>query len=43
MQQDPGERDSDPTGDLPVGVWESLAKVWVGGSFLQAFFRGHEL
>ena len=25
--------------DLPVGVWESLAEVWVGGGLLQGW--GH--
>ena len=30
VQQDPGERNSDPTGDFPVGVRESPVKVWVG-------------
>ena len=29
VHQDPGERSSDPAGALPVGVRESLAKVWV--------------
>ena len=29
VHQDPGERNSASTGDLPVGVWESPAKVWV--------------
>ena len=35
VHQDPGERNSDSTGDLPVGVWKSPAKVWVGGGLLQ--------
>ena len=41
VHQDPGERNSDPTGDLPVGVWESLVKVWVTGGRLQG--RGHQV
>ena len=41
--QDPGERNSDPTGDLPVGVWESLAKAGVCGSGGQLQGWGHEL
>ena len=32
---DPGERNSDPTGDLPVGVRESPLKAWVGDGLLQ--------
>ena len=35
VQQGPGERNSDPTGDFPVGVRESPAKVWVSGGLLQ--------
>ena len=35
VHQDPGERNSDPTGDLPVGVWKPLAKAWAGGGLLQ--------
>ena len=44
VYQDPGERNSDPQETvpyLPVGVCESLAKVWVGGGLLQAW--GHRL
>ena len=41
VHQDPGERHSEPTGDLPVGVQESLAKAWVGGGLLQGW--GHRL
>ena len=29
VHQDQGRRSSDPTGDLPAGVWESPAKAWV--------------
>ena len=39
VHQDPRERNSVPTGDLPVGVQESLEKAWVGGDLLQG--RGH--
>ena len=38
VHQDPGERNSDPTGDcpdLPVGVRESPAKAWVHGGLLR--------
>ena len=35
VHQDPGERNSDPTGDLPVSVRESPAKAWVSGGLLQ--------
>ena len=31
MWQDPGERNSDPTGDLLVDVWGAPVKAWVGG------------
>ena len=37
VQLDPGERNSDPTGDLPVGVQESPAKAWVGDGLLQGW------
>ena len=37
----PEERNSDPTGDLPVCVRESPVKVWVGGGLLQVW--GHRL
>ena len=37
---DPGERNSDPTGDLPVGVRESPAKAWVGDGLLQGWGHG---
>ena len=37
MQQDPGERKSDPIGNLPVGVWDSPAKVRVSGGLLQGW------
>ena len=40
VHQDPGERISDPTGDLPVGVWESLVKAWVGDGLLQGWGHG---
>ena len=40
MHQDPGERDSDPTEDLPVGVQESPVKVWDGGGLLQGWGHG---
>ena len=40
VHQDPGERNSDPTGDLPVGVWESLVKAWVGGGLLKGWGHG---
>ena len=39
VHQDPGERNNDPTGDLPVDVQESLAKAWVDGGLLQGW--GH--
>ena len=39
VHQDPRERNSVPTGDLPVGVQESLEKAWVGGDLLQGW--GH--
>ena len=39
VHQDPGERSSDPTRDLPVGVRESPAKGWVSGGLLQGW--GH--
>ena len=42
VHQDPGERNSDTTGDLPVGVWESPAKEWVGGGLLQSWWHGLE-
>ena len=35
VHYDPGERNSDPTGDLPVSVRESPAKAWVSGGLLQ--------
>ena len=35
--KDPGERNSDPTGDLPVAVPESPAKAWVSGGLLQGW------
>ena len=38
--QDPGERNSDPTGDLPVDVWESLVNAWVSGGLLQGWGHG---
>ena len=38
--QDPGERNSNSTGDLPVSVQESPAKVWVGGGLLQGWGHG---
>ena len=31
VPQDPGERNSDPTGDLLVDVWGAPVKAWVGG------------
>ena len=40
VYQDPGERNSDPTGDLPVGVQESPAKAWVGDGLLQGWGHG---
>ena len=40
VPQDPGERNSDPTGDLPVGVQESPAKAWVSGGLLQVWGHG---
>ena len=40
MHQDPGEGNSDPTGDLPVGVQESPVKAWVGGGLLQGWGHG---
>ena len=40
VHQDPGERNSDPTGDLPVGVRESPAKAWVGDGLLQGWGHG---
>ena len=30
----------DPTGDLPVGVWESPVKAWVSGGLLQGWGHG---
>ena len=38
--QDSGGRISDPTGDLPVGVWESLVKAWVRDGLLQGWGCG---
>ena len=40
MHQDLGERNSDPTGDLPVGVQESPGKAWVGGGLPQDWVNG---
>ena len=40
VRQDTGERNSDPTGNLPVGVQESLAKAWVVGGLLQGWGHG---
>ena len=40
VHQNPGERNSDPTGDLPVGVWESLVKAGVSGDLLQGWGHG---
>ena len=40
VHQNPGERNSDPTGDLPVGDWESLEKAWVSGGLLQGWGQG---
>ena len=37
MHQGPGERNSDPTGEFPVGVQESLVKAWVRGGLLQGW------
>ena len=34
VHQGPGERNSDPTGDLPMGVRKSPVKAWVGGGLL---------
>ena len=39
VHQDSGERNSDPTGNLPVGTQESLAMASVGGGLLQGW--GH--
>ena len=41
VHQDQGGRNSDPTGDLPAGVQESLVNVWVSGDLLQGW--GHSL
>ena len=35
LGRSPGEGNSDPTGDLPVGVQESPVKAWVSGGLLQ--------
>ena len=35
VHQDPGERNRDPTGDLPGFVWESPVKAQVGAGLLQ--------
>ena len=35
VHQDQGGRNSDPRGDLPMGVQESPVKVWVGGGMQQ--------
>ena len=40
VQQDPGERNGNPTGDLPVGVRESPVKVWVVGGLWQGLGHG---
>ena len=41
VHQDQGGRNSDPTGDLPMGVQVSPLKVWVGGGLQQGW--GHSL
>ena len=35
VHQEQGGRKRDPRGDLPMGVQESLVKVWVGGGLQQ--------
>ena len=40
VHQDPGERESDPTGVLPVSVQESPVKAWIGGGLLQGWGHG---
>ena len=40
VHQDPGERNSDPTGDLPVSVQEFPMNTWVGGGLLQVWGHG---
>ena len=40
VNQETEERNTDPTGDLPVGVWEFPAKNWVGGGLLQGWGYG---
>ena len=40
VYQDPGEKNSDPTGDLPVSVQEFPMNTWVGGGLLQGWEHG---
>ena len=40
VHQDPGEKNSDHTGDLLLGVWESQVKAWVSRGLLQGWGHG---